>query len=69
MAQLRLILLLNNKYPSKVLDKEFEKFLKYKSGLNIEQNVKKDIKYNHTYMNDRPDIIASKLKRLLKILR
>jgi hypothetical protein len=68
MGQLRLILL-NNNYPSKVKDKEFEKFLKYKSGLNIEQNIEKDMKYKYIslpYINDRSELIASKLKRLVK---
>ena len=64
MAQLRLILL-NNNYPSKIIDKEFEKFLKYKTSLNTEI-IDNEIKTKYIslpYINDRSEIIATKLKR------
>ena len=68
MAQLRLIFL-NNNYPSKIIDKEFERFLKYKSSMNIDKNFENDTKAKYIslpYINDRSEIIASKLKRLVK---
>ena len=67
MAQLRLILL-NNNYPSKIIDKEFEKFLKYKTSLNTEI-IDNEIKTKYIslpYINDRSEMVASKLKRLVK---
>ncbi len=46
MAQLRLIFL-NNNYPAKIIEKEFERFLKFYSSLIIGKNIEeKDIKKN-----------------------
>ena len=67
MAQLRLILL-NNNYLLKIIDKEFEKFLKYKTSLNTEI-IENEIKTKYIslpYINDRSEMVASKLKRLVK---
>ena len=67
MAPLRLILL-NNNYPSKIIDKEFEKFLKYKTSLNTEI-IDNEIKTKYIslpYINYRSEMVASKLKRLVK---
>ena len=60
MAQLRLILL-NNNYPSKIIDKEFEKFLKYKTSLNTEIIENEIItKYlSLRFINDRSEMLAS----------
>jgi len=69
MAQLRLIFL-NNNYPAKIIDKEFERFLKFKSSLvNGNNIVEKEIKNKYIslpYVNDNSEVIGSKIKRLVK---
>ena len=61
MAQLRLILM-NNYYPSKIIDKGFEKFLNYKTSFNTEiiENEIKPKYISLPYINDRSTKVASK---------
>ena len=57
-------ILLKNKYPPHVIEKEFEKYEKYKK-LNVDKitNPEEKIKYiSLPYINDKPQIIARKLQ-------
>ena len=68
MAQLRILLLKNN-YPSQVIEKEFNKFLEIKSRLNVEKIIDDEIKLKYLslpYINDRSEIIAFKIKKVVK---
>ena len=68
MTQLRLIFL-NHNYPSKIIDKEFKRLLKYQYSLNIDKIFENDTKAKYKslpYKNDRSEIKASKFKRLVK---
>jgi hypothetical protein len=68
MAQLRILLLKNN-YPSQVIEKEFNKFLEIKSRLNVEKIKDDEIKLKYLslpYINDRSEIIAFKIKKVVK---
>ena len=66
-AQLRNLLIKNN-YPICVIDKGFEKFLKYNSSLNIEKLIDNEIKTKYLSLPyiDKSESIAFKLKKLLK---
>ena len=67
MQQLRDLLLKTN-YPNKIIEKEFEKFIKYK-GLNVENIVDPELKIKYLslpYINDKSETIARKLQNLVK---
>jgi hypothetical protein len=67
MEQLRELLIRNN-YPNQIIEKEFDRFLKFKS-LNNVNTIDPEIKIRYLslpYMNDKSEIIARKLKELVK---
>ena len=61
---------MNNNYPAKIIDNEFERFLKFKSSLVIDNNiVEKEIKNKYislSYVNDNSEVIGSKIIGLVK---
>ena len=66
-------LFLSNNYPNQIIDKEFEKFEKYKTAKTFEPNSEKTIdpelkiKYlSLPYLNDKSEIIARKIQNLVK---
>ena len=66
--ELREILLRNN-YPSHIIEKEFDRFLKYKQQTNVERivNPEEKIKYlSLPYINDKSEITARKIQTLVK---
>jgi hypothetical protein len=61
-------LLIRNNYPNQIIEKEFDRFLKSKS-LSLEKTIDPEIKIRYLslpYMNDKSEIIARKLKELVK---
>jgi hypothetical protein len=67
MEQLRDLLIKNN-YPSQIIEKEFEKFRKFKT-LNVEKTIDPETKIKYLslpYVNDKSEIVARKIKNIVK---
>jgi hypothetical protein len=67
MEQLRELLIRNN-YPSQIIEKEFQRFIKFKESNNC-KTIDPDIKIRYLslpYLNDKSEIIGRKLQSLVK---